>query len=278
MKINGGSQQNWFANNDLVRLKNQDWLEKQRVAGRVAAGALSLLEQEVKNGTTKSLLELDILADQYIRDHHCSPTFYMYKGFPNSVCISVNQQLVHGIPTNYHLQDGDIVSFDLGATNFGTNFGCVGDTALTTIYGQPKNIKHQELIKATKEALTKGIEAIKIGNQIGCIGEAIYKCGRSYGLAVVDKYGGHGICSLNGVAIPHASPFISNKASSKEGIRIVSGMTIAIEPLFVIGTSNKTTVSDDGWTVNCENICSHEEHTIFIHEDYVEIITDRSIL
>ena len=263
-------RKNEFANNMFVSLKDQNWLDKQRVAGRITAGALLLLESEVKRGTNKTLLELDKLAETYIRDNGCTPTFLLYKGFPNSVCISTNRQLVHGIPTDYQLHDGDVVSFDLGATYE----GAIGDSAITLIYGQPKSEQHVRLISATEEALMKGIEAIQIGKQLGCIGEAIYKCARKYGLSVVDQYGGHGISWDT----PHAPPFVSNKSNINDGIRVQPGMVLAIEPLFVLGSSNRTVTAPDGWTIVCDEVCSHHEHTIFVHEDRVEIITARDTL
>lgn len=264
-----------FTESSLITLKDQEWLDNQRVAGRVAAGALLLLESEVKQGTTKSLLELDKLAETYIRDNGCTPTFLGYKNFPNSVCISVNKNLVHGTCTSYQLRDGDLVSFDLGATKH----GCVGDTALTIIYGQPKSAKHVELVKATKEALVLAIASIKIGARLGIIGQIIYACARKYGLSVVDNYGGHGLdTASDGTAIPHSSPFVSNRSTENEGIRIAAGLVIAIEPLFVIGSSNKTKTLEDGWTVECDNICAHEENTVYVHGDHVEIITDRNTL
>lgn len=270
MKVNQGSQQNWLANNDLVRLKNEDWLVKQRIAGKVAAGALLLLEQEVKNGTTKSLLELDKLAEEFIRDNDCEPTFLHYKGFPNSICISINQQLVHGICTNYYLQDGDMVSFDLGSTYK----SAISDTAITCLFGEPKNTRHIELIQSTQEALMKGIAAIKVGNQLGCIGEAISKYAKSKGFGNVVKYGGHGL----DWKIPHASPFVSNEGVSNKGIRMTPGLTLAIEPMLTIG-STETYLDQDKWTVNCRaEMSCHFEHTIYLHEDHVEIITDRSEL
>jgi len=264
-----------FTANSFIRLKDNNWLEKYRVAGHVTAGTLSLLEQEVKTGTTKSLLELDKLAETYIRDNGCTPTFLMYKGFPNSVCVSTNRQLVHGIPTNYHLQEGDIVSFDLGATYQ----GAIGDSAITMIYGQPKSERHLRLIEATQEALMRSIQTIEVGKRLGAIGNAIYKCAKGHGLSVVEKYGGHGIDTApDGTGIPHAAPFVPNKSNANEGIRAQVGMILAIEPLFVLGHSNRTITDNDGWTVSCDDLCSHHEHTVFIHEDRIEILTDRSKL
>jgi methionyl aminopeptidase len=257
----------------LIKLKDQPFLERQRVAGKVAAGALSLLEKAVQDKTSLSLLDLDNLAAEYIKDHKCSATFLGYHGFPNSVCISVNRQLVHGIPANYYLQKGDVVSFDLGATFE----GAIGDTALTCIYGEAKK-EHIKLIKTTKECLSAAInlidKAVKNSEEIrvGSIGECIYKKARDEGFAVYTQYGGHGLEDET----PHALPFVANRAIKEEGIRLRAGMTIAIEPLLIpVIYSTDTTVSEDGWTVIGKDICAHEEHTIFIHEDRVEVITAR---
>jgi len=258
-----------YNSESFVVLQNNDWLEKQRVAGKIAAGALCLLENLIKDGTHLSLIELNNLAEEFILDHNCKCTFKGYKGFPTGVCISVNQQLVHGIPNNYHLQEGDLVSFDLGATYE----GAIADTAITRIYGNPKSEEHVRLLKVTEEALNKAIESVKIGDKLGCIGNTIYKYVKNTGFNVVYRYGGHGL-NWND---PHTSPFVSNKANPEEGIRIQPGLTIAIEPLVCIG-SPETRVSSDGWTVSTEGLCSHFEHTLFVHEDYIEIITERNKL
>lgn len=266
------ANQQAFGESIIVRLKDQSWLENQRFAGKVAGKALCILEAEVKNKTRRSLLELDKIAHDYIVGQGCLPTFLGYKGFPNCACISTNKQLVHGIPTNYHLQDGDTVSFDLGATYK----GCIADTAITCVYGE-RSEKQKRLIDATKIALQKGIDAIVVGKRLGVIGQAIYKYATEQGFGVIVPYGGHGICTTaGGIGIPHASPFVSNRSTENEGIRLTSGMVLAIEPMLTVG-STKTSTSSDGWTVMCEAESSaHEEHTIFIREDgVVEIITNR---
>jgi len=254
--------------NQFVRLQNNDWLTKQRIAGKITADTLTLLKNLVLEKTSKSLIELDKVAEDYIISNNCIPTFKGYHGFPNSVCISVNKTLVHGICTDYVLQDGDVVSFDLGAT-FEEG---IADSALTCIFGEPKSQQHIDLVQTTKECLTKAIEVIEVGKHLGCIGNAIYKYAKSKGFSVVDKFGGHGI----NPGQVHAEPFVSNRADKNEGIRIQPGLTIAIEPLLVIGSSNKTTLADDGWTINAMNICAHEEHSLYIHEDHVEIISIRN--
>jgi len=274
MRVNGSSN---FSDNSLIKLKGQDWLEKQRVAGKVAAGAISLLVNFVKEKTDMTLLEMSEAAEKYIIENGCSPTFKGYKGhgnkeFPAAVCISVDSnvnnvhQLVHGVPGSYKLTDGDLVSFDLGATFE----SAIGDTATTVIYGEA-NPEYTRLINAAKECLKKAINVAKVGNHIGEIGNAIYKCAKGYGYNVVIPYGGHGIDWKT----PHTGPFIANRALPTEGVRIQPGLTIAIEPLLTLG-SPETWVDRDGWSVNCQSISCHHEHTIYIHEDHTEIITKRT--
>lgn len=257
-----------FGGTGFFTLKGQDWLEKQRIAGRIAANALTTLQKEVENKTTKSLIELNNIIEELITNAGGFPTFKGYKGFPAGVCISVNKQLVHGIPTDYKLQDGDIVSFDLGVTID----GAIADTAITCIYGEPKNERHVKLVKATEEALTRGIQAIAVGNRLGCIGHAIGRYAKGQGFNVINNYGGHGL----DWDTPHAPPFVANKADLEDGFRIQPGLAIAIEPMLVLG-STFTQTSSDGWTVMTDDVGAHFEHSIFVHEDRVEIITDRSL-
>lgn len=259
---------NPFANNMIVSLKDDKWLGYQRIAGRIASDALIALEQEVDNRTQLSLIDLNAYAEEIIVKAGGFPTFKGYKGFPAGVCISVNKQLVHGIPTDYKLQQGDIVSFDLGVTIE----GAIADTALTCIYGEPKTEGHARLVKDTEEALMRGIRAIQVGKRLGVIGQAIYKYAHGLRYGIVNNYGGHGL-DWN---IPHASPFVQNKSTEDEGIRIQAGLTIAIEPMLVLGSDLTTTTGDDGWTVYTREIGAHFEHSVFVHEDHVEIITDRN--
>lgn len=259
--------------NSLIKLKGQDWLEKQRVAGKIAAQTLNMLQGmllNMKEGSTKATLnQLNTVAENFIISQKGSCTFKNYKGFPAGVCISVNKQLVHGIPTDYVLQDGDVVSFDLGVTFE----GAIADTAITCIYGQPKSEQHVKLVEATEASLMAGIAAIKVGKRLGCIGEAIYDSARKSGFSVVTKYGGHGL----DWDIPHAAPFVDNKSDPSKGIRIQPGLVIAVEPMLVIG-SPETRTDKDGWTVVTNDIGAHFEHSLYVHEDRVEIITDRSKL
>ncbi len=262
-------EKNAFGTNGLFKLKGQDWLEKQREAGKIAADALSLLQACVSDPESHpiTLIRLNQMAEDYIFNKGGSCTFKGYKGFPAGVCISVNKQLVHGIPTDYELQTGDLVSFDLGVT-IG---GAIADTAITCIYGQPKSEQHVKLVRATKEALMKGIQAIAVGKKLGCIGYAISRCAKGYGFGLVNNYGGHGL----EWDTPHAPPFVANKSDPEDGFRIQPGLAIAIEPMLVIG-SPATKTAADGWTVETNDIGCHFEHSIFVHEDHVEIITERT--
>lgn len=255
-----------FLANGFFTLKNNEWLERQRIAGKVVAKCLNHLEQRVKDKTSLTMRELSLEAEQIILDSKCSATFKGYKGFPEAVCISVNKELVHGIPKDYSLQEGDVVSFDLGATFE----GAIADSAITCIFGEPKNKRHVELISATKEALIKGIQSIQVGKRLGVIGNAIYKSAKGNGFGVVTQYGGHGLEYDK----PHAQPFVENKSDIDIGIHIHAGLSIAIEPMLTISSTN-TKIMNDNWTVETSDIGSHEEHSIFVHKDYVEIITSR---
>jgi methionyl aminopeptidase len=270
MKLNS---KELFQHNSYIALSDESRLVNQRIAGIIAANVLIELKQKVESKTTQSLIELDLFTEQFIKNAGGIPAFKNYKGFPASVCISVNKQIVHGVPTNYILQDGDVIKFDVGVIVNGS----IADTAITCIYGTPKSSQHVALKNAAEDALMKGISAISVGKRLGCIGHAIYRCAQSYGFNVITQYGGHGVgTSPDGNAILHTEPFISNKSSSNEGVRIQPGLTIAIEPLLVIGHPT-TFVDKNKWTVNCHNICSHYEHTVYVHEDSVEIITWRGI-
>lgn len=261
----------------LIQLKDEAWLANQRIAGRVAAKAIDLLIGLVKNGTTLTPIELDKMAEELIWDNGCIPTFLGYKGhsnipFPNSVCISVNKSLVHGVCTNRSFEEGDVVSFDLGTTYK----DAIADTATTVIVGQAKCQEHERLVKATKEALYLAIKAVAVGKRLGVIGEAIYKHGVKTGHSIVVNYGGHAIGNaLDGTPMPHMPPFVSNKSSANEGPRLVPGMVLAIEPLLVMGASSATKILDDQWTVECLDIAAHEEHSIYISDAGVEVITAR---
>ena len=265
LKFNFSSNTN--LQSDFIHLQDENWLQRQRIAGKVAAGALNLLEKYCIDKTRLSLKELDLIAHQFIIDNECSPTFYGYRGFPNAVCISVNKGLVHGIPSDYKLQEGDVVKFDLGATFE----GAIADSAITCIFGEPKSKSHIELVQDTQTALYNGIRSIQVGKKIGVIGNAVFKTIKDK-YDVVVNYGGHGLEYDR----PHAQPFIPNKSLPTDGVRIQPNLTIAIEPMAVIKSTNFfTKIAEDEWLINTNDIGSHWEHTVFIHNDRVEVITIR---
>jgi methionyl aminopeptidase len=256
-----------FDESGLVILKDLEWLKKQQVAGKCAATVLQTCKKMVEEHIPNlKLLDLESVIDGILEKYNCSATFYGYNGFPSKICISVNEQLVHGIPSDYILKDGDVIKLDFGATYENV----IADTAITCIYGPPKSKEHVRLLEICSGALNAAIKSVKVGSRLGVIGRAIYMAIKNSGFGVITKYGGHGI-SYNK---PHAPPFVANKACCDEGIRIKPGLCIAIEPMLVMGLDTTTTVKEDGWTVICRGIAVHVEHTIFVQEHCVEVVTD----
>lgn len=256
-----------FEQSAFVILKDSHWLEDQRIAGKCVAGVLKTLNQMIVDRIPNlSLKDMEAEAVRQIEAANCTPTFQGYKGFPGAICLSVNNQLVHGIPSSYILQEGDVVKFDLGATYN----GAIADAAASAIYGAPKIKIHEELLSVCKGALDHAIKAIQVGKQLGVIGYAISKYVQSKSrFGIVTKYGGHGIDKNT----PHAAPFVANKAQYNEGVRIQPGMTIAIEPMVVVGDPTPKT-EKDGWTVTTAGIGAHFEHSVFVDVDKIHIITE----
>jgi methionyl aminopeptidase len=254
--------------NHFVSLQHSDWLDRQRIAGQSLAEVMIILQQLVADKTNLSLLEINKIVDDELDKRKCYPTFKNFKGFPAAICLSVNKQLVHGIPSDTKFQEGDVITFDFGATFE----GAIADSAVTLIFGEPAKQEHVKLIETTRDCLYNAIKAMAVGKQIGVIGNAIYKTAKNAGFNVITKFGGHGI----GWDKPHADLFVANKALPDEGIRIQPGLTIAIEPLLVPGNcSTNTRIADDGWTIYTEDVGSHAEHSLYVHTDHVEIISWR---
>lgn len=250
---------------EFINLKDSSWFERQKIAGRTVARCLSLAHEMIINQNNLTLKEIEAACLDLMTKNDCTPTFLNYKNsFPGAICASVNKQLVHGIPSNYQLQEGDVVKIDLGCTYK----GAIGDAAITVIKGTPRSKDHVELLKATKECLEMGLGSIKIGNRIGAIGNAIYRHSRNYKFGLITQYGGHGI----GWNRPHEQPFVANKALVSEGIHIQNGLSLAVEPMLVIG-STETFVKSDGWTVCGMGISAHFEHTVFIYDDKIHLMT-----
>lgn len=209
------------------------------------------------NGTPQ---QLDAMAEEYFLDHGTTPVFKGYHGFPASVCISLNNELVHGIPKDKPIEFGDIISLDTGCSYK----GAITDSAITC--------GDSEIIQATYDCLLSGIREIKVGARVGAIGESIFHSARKKGYKVIEDYTGHGI-SLNNV---HSDPAILNKDEQNKGVRMQSGMVIAIEPLLISNKlSTKTQKSSDGWTIIAEGLCAHHEHSILITDAGYEVLTRR---
>ncbi len=255
--------------NSFIPLKDDDWLQKQRVAGKCVAHCLEFAKQYILNEKNPNLSTIESECLNIMRSFSCTPSFLGYKGngtrpFPSAICTSVNKELVHGIVRNYVIQEGDVVKIDLGATFE----GAIGDAAITVIRGMAKNPRHAEMVKKCEESLYKAIEAVEVGKRIGVIGNAIAYVAKQNRFGLVESYGGHGLNHNQ----PHAAPFVPNKSSKEDGVVMREGLTLAIEPLFSMEDTNCKTAAD-GWSVMLNSICAHFEHTIYIHKDRVEIIT-----
>lgn len=251
----------------LVPLHSDSWYQKQLVAGRAVAKCLTISSEMIKHNPGVNLKDLESVCEKIIKDHDCTPTFKGYKGFPGAICTSVNKNIVHGIPRDYKVKEGDVVSIDLGATYE----GAIADSATTAICGKPLNPEHQVMVDKCYQALIEGIKAIHLDKNIGVIGSAIYNYVKKSHFKLITDYGGHGI-NWNK---PHCDPFVANKANKNEGVRIQAGMALAIEPMLVMGLSDKTKVLKDSWTVAAKDIGCHSEHSVFVHSDCVEIMTLR---
>ena len=242
--------------------KSQKEVEKMRAAGRLVGEVLRHLCQIVEPGMTT--LELNNVADKMIRDGGAYPTFKGYNGFPYSICASVNEQVVHGFPSDYKLQSGDIFSIDVGVTLE----GFVGDTAATVPVGSVSEERLQ-LIRVTEECLQRGIEQCRAGKHVGDIGWAVQQHAEAHGYSIVRDYVGHGIGRKM-----HEDPQIPNYGKPGKGPKIKNGYVFAIEPMVNLGTHLTRTLKD-GWTVVTVDgqPSAHAEHTIAVTEAGPDILT-----
>ena len=242
--------------------KSKRELEKMRAAGQLAGQVLSRLREMVEPGITT--LDVDRAAEKMIRDAGALPTFKGYNGFPYSICASINEQIVHGFPSNYKLKDGDIFSIDCGATLE----GFVGDTATTVPVGKVSE-EWLKLVRVTEECLERAIQQCWPGNHLGDIGWAVQQHAEANGFTVVRDYVGHGIGRRM-----HEDPQIPNYGRPGLGPKIKSGYCFAIEPMVNLGT-HYTKVLEDGWTVVTVDgqPSAHAEHTIAITEEGPQVLT-----
>ena len=251
----------------MISVKSKSELEKMRKAGIIAGNALHFGGRSIKVGMTT--FELDKIIHDYIVKNGAKPSFLGYGGFPASACISINNQVIHGIPSKkVRIQEGDIVSIDVGAYIDGFH----GDTAYTFAEGKISE-GAQQLVKVAEESLYKGIEQAIVGNRIGDIGHAVQEHCEAYGYGVVRKFIGHGL----GRQL-HESPEVPNFGREGHGPRLVAGMTIAIEPMInAVGEDVKTL--PDGWTVLTKSgsLSAHFEHSIAVTPDGPVILTKPTI-
>lgn len=242
--------------------KSKRELEKMRASGQLVGQVLSHLRTLVAPGVTT--MEIDRAAEKMIRDAGALPTFKGYNGFPYSICASVNEQIVHGFPSNYRLQEGDIFSIDVGVTLE----GFVGDTAATVPVGKVSEDR-LTLIRVTEECLERAIEQCRPGKHLGDIGWAVQEHAEANGYSIVRDYVGHGIGRRM-----HEDPQIPNYGRPGLGQKIKAGYVFAVEPMVNMG-SHHTKVLSDGWTVVTVDgePSAHVEHTIAITEEGPEVLT-----
>ena len=234
-----------------LNLKSADEIELMRESALIVSKTLGMLASEIKPGVTT--LKLDKLAESFIRDHGAIPGFLGLYDFPNTLCVSPNSQVVHGIPNNIPLKEGDIISVDCGALK--NNF--YGDHAYTFSVGEI-NKETQKLLDVTKASLYEGIKAFKKNNRVGDVGYAIQNYCESFGYGVVRELVGHGIGK-----IMHEEPEMPNFGKRGRGKKFMYGMVVAIEPMINMGT-HKVKHHSDGWTITTkDNLPSaHFEHNI----------------
>ena len=247
----------------MITRRNEKEIELLRHAGKIVAMTHEYLKSFIKAGI--STKELDEMAEKFILSQGAIPSFKGYGGFPGSICASINDVLVHGIPNAAHiLKEGDIISVDIGANYKGYH----GDSAWTYAVGEVSE-EAKELMRVTEESLYRGLEKVKPGNRISDISNAIQTFVEAHGYGVPRDYTGHGI----GTNL-HEDPIIPNYGIAGRGPKIISGMVIAVEPMVTLGDYHTRTLFDD-WTVKTIDgkITAHYEHTVVVTDEGYEILT-----
>ena len=248
----------------MITIKNEREFEKMAIAGAAVAAVLDAVSAAAGAGVT--LKELDELAAEIIQAHGCTPSFLGYHGYPAHICTSPNDVIVHGIPSERRLVEGDILSIDAGAIFEGYH----GDAATTFAIGEvPEDV--QLLLETTEAALWAGIEQVRPGARLGDIGHAVEQEAKRARLGVVREYVGHGIGRQM-----HEDPQVPNYGKAGTGMKLRRGMAICIEPMFNLGGEG-TTVELDGWTVRTldGSLSAHFEHTIALTDGGVRVLTQQ---
>ena len=247
----------------MITIKTPEEIELMRKANQIDRDTLLMLEEHVKPGITTK--ELDKLAYDYITKCGAKPSFLGYGGFPASICTSVNQQVVHGIPSSkVRLEEGDIISIDCGTIYKGFQ----GDAARTFLVGKCSD-EVKKLVEVTQQSFFEGVKILKAGVRLGDLGSAIQTYCESFGYGVVRDLVGHGIGREM-----HEDPSVPNYGKPGHGLRLQANMTIAIEPMITLGTY-KVWQLEDGWTIETQDSkpAAHYENTVWIKEDGVEILS-----
>ena len=248
----------------MISIKSSEEVELLRIAGEITGSTHNYLKPYIKPGITT--LELDKLAEEYILSRGATPSFKGYDGFPGTVCASINNEVVHGIPSDRALKEGDIITLDIGACYKGYH----GDSAWTYAVGEISD-KKKYLLEHTEKSLFKGLEAIHDGCHVGDIGYAVSKYAKEHGLGVVRELVGHGV----GTDV-HEEPDVPNYGARGTGPVLKEGMVIAVEPMLNLG-SRKVYILEDGWTIITADgkPSAHFEHTVLVTKDGYEILTRR---
>ena len=251
----------------MFQLKSDEEIELLRQSNLLVSATLASVAHLMKPGTTT--LQIDKAAEQFIRDHGGVPGFKGYHGYPATLCISVNEQVVHGIPSNRTLESGDIVSVDCGVLLNGFH----GDSAFTFLIGEVRE-EVRRLVTVTRECLFLGIEQAVSGNRIGDIGNAVQRHAEKNGFSVVREMVGHGV----GRQL-HEPPEVPNYGRPGTGALLKPGLTIAIEPMINLGRKN-IFQDRDGWTIFAADRkpSAHFEHSVAIRENGADILSDFSLI
>ncbi|WP_025353920.1 type I methionyl aminopeptidase [Kutzneria albida] len=253
----------------MIELKTPEDLGAMRAAGKIVATALAAVQEHA--GVGVSLTELDAVAARVLEESGAGSSFLNYlpafapTPYPAVICASVNDAIVHGIPTDYRLRDGDLVSIDFGAHLDGWH----GDAAVSFVVGTPRE-EDLRLIETTRGALDAAIEVCRPGATLGDIGNAIGPVARSAGYGILAEHGGHGVGRRM-----HEQPHVPNEGSAGKGMRLHPGLVIAIEPMFTAGGRDEYRTDRDGWTLRTADgsRATHVEHTIAITEDGPLVLT-----
>ena len=250
----------------MIILKSPEEIAKMRRAGRIVATTIEAVTAAVRPGLTTR--DLDEVAEKAILDEGATPSFKGYRGFPASICASLNEEVVHGIPGARMLKEGDILSLDFGAIWEGYH----ADSAVTVFVGEPRSAEAEKLVRVTEEALDAGISQVRAGNRLSDISHAVQHVVEGAGFAVVREYVGHGV----GRNL-HEDPQIPNYGPPGRGPELKPGLVVAIEPMVNMG-GWETRVLADGWTVVTADgsPSAHFEHTIAVTDEGPEVLTARS--